>query len=166
MEEIKNMEKAADMVSAPALKKSAGKSERKNDSSKEAQVIRCFLESVGMYEADALRVSIAIADGKTSCDDMPHDDRIAVNRYLNYGLNNNQRSTEMIQGHRVSRSFLLMKRVADYVDKQQAILLGQSLFTIAVCKKDIDEVYNNFDKRPGGNAVSTANTNVNATAKP
>ena len=38
MEEIKNMEKAADMVSAPALKKSAGKSERKNDNSKEAQV--------------------------------------------------------------------------------------------------------------------------------
>ena len=89
-----------------------------------------------------------------------------MNRYLNYGLSNNQRSTEMIQGHRVSRSFLLMKRVADYVDKQQAILLGQSLFTIAVCKKDIDEVYNNFDKRPGVNAVSPANTNVNATAKP
>ena len=66
MEEIKNMEKAADMVSAPALKKSAGKSERKNDNSKEAQVIRGFLESVGMYEADAIRVSIAIADGKTS----------------------------------------------------------------------------------------------------
>lgn len=36
MAEIKNMEKAADMVSAPALKKSAGKSERKNDNSKEA----------------------------------------------------------------------------------------------------------------------------------
>ena len=166
MDEIKNMEQVADIASAPALKKSAGKSERKNDSSKEAQVIRCFLESVGMYEADALRVSIAIADGKTSCDDMLHDDRIAVDRYLNYGLNNNQRSTEMIQGHRVSRSFLLMKRVADYVDKQQAILLGQSLFTIAVCKKDIDEVYKNFDKRPSADAVSPANTNVNATTKP
>lgn len=165
MEEIKNMELAAGMASAPALKKSAGKSERKNDSSKEAQVVRGFLESVGMYEADALRVSIAIADGKTSGDDMLHDDRMAVNRYLNYGLNNNQRSTEMIQGHRVSRSFLLMKRVADYVDKQQAILLGQSLFTIAVCKKDIEEVYNNFDKRPGANAATSVNANVNTTAK-
>ena len=51
MDEIKNMELAADMASAPALKKSAGKSERKNDSSKEAQVIRGFLESVGMSEA-------------------------------------------------------------------------------------------------------------------
>lgn len=166
MEEIKNMELAAGTASAPALKKSAGQSERKNDSSKEAQVVRGLLESAGMYEADALRVSIAIADGKTSGDDMLHDDRIAVNRYLNYGLSNNQRSTEMIQGHRVSRSFLLMKRVADYVDKQQAILLGQSLFTIAVCKKDIDEVYKNFDKRPSADAVSPANTNVNATAKP
>ena len=105
MEENKNMGQVADMASAPALKKSAGKSERKNDNSKEAQVIRGFLESVGMYEADALRVSIAIADGKTSGDDMLHDDRIAVNRYLNYGLHNSQRSTEMIQAHRVSRSF-------------------------------------------------------------
>ena len=160
MDENKNMEQVADMASAPALKKSTGKSERKNDCSKDAQVIRSFLESVGMYEADALRVSIAIADGKTSCDDMPHDDRIAVNRYLNYGLNNSQRSMEMIQAHRVSRSFLL-----DYVDKQQAILLGQSLFTIAVCKKDIEEVYNNFDKRPGANAVTSVNANVNTTAK-
>ena len=165
MDENKNMGQVADMASAPALKKSAGKSERKNDCSKDAQVIRSFLESVGMYEGDALRVSIAIADGKTSCDDMPHDDRIAVNRYLNYGLHNSQRSTEMIQAHRVSRSFLLMKRVADYVDKQQAILLGQSLFTIAVCKKDIEEVYNNFDKRPGANAVTSVNANVNTTAK-
>ena len=165
MDEIKNMEQVADMASAPALKKSAGKSERKNDSSKDAQVIRGFLESVGMYEADALRVSIAIADGKTSGDDMLHDDRIAVNRYLNYGLSNNQRSTEMIQAHRVSRSFLLMKRAADYVDKQQAILLGQSLFTIAVCKKDIDDVFNHFDKRPGANAVSPVNTTINSTVK-
>lgn len=44
MDENKNMEQVADMASAPALKKSAGKSERKNDCSKDAQVIRSFLE--------------------------------------------------------------------------------------------------------------------------
>ena len=66
MEQSKNMEQAGAASAVPTEKKN--ESRKREVSGKDAQVIRVFLESVGIYEADALRVSIAIADGKATAE--------------------------------------------------------------------------------------------------
>ena len=58
MEQSKNMEQAGAASAVPTEKKN--ESRKREVSGKDAQVIRVFLESVGIYEADALRVSIEI----------------------------------------------------------------------------------------------------------
>ena len=64
MELNKSMEQAEVASTVPTEKKN--ESRKREVSGKDAQVIRTFLESVGIYEADALRVGIAIADGKAT----------------------------------------------------------------------------------------------------
>ena len=64
MEQIKNMEQAGATSVVSTGKKY--ESRKRETSGKDVQAIRSFLESLSVYEADALRVSIAIADGKLS----------------------------------------------------------------------------------------------------
>lgn len=64
MEMNKNMEQSEAASSVPTVKKN--ESRKREVSGKDVQAIRTFLESVGIYEADALRVSIVIADGKAT----------------------------------------------------------------------------------------------------
>ena len=66
MEQNRNMEQGGTTATVPAEKKNENR--KREVSGKDAQIIRAFLESVGIYEADALRVSIAIADGKMTAD--------------------------------------------------------------------------------------------------
>ena len=83
MEENRNMEQTGAASVVPTGKKY--ESRKRETSGKDVQVIRSFLESLSVYEADALRVSIAIADGKTTATNISSDDRLALNRYLNSG---------------------------------------------------------------------------------
>ena len=64
MEENKNMEQAGAASAIHAEKKN--ESRKREASGKDVLAIRSFLESLGVYEADALRVGIAIADGKAT----------------------------------------------------------------------------------------------------
>lgn len=66
MEQNRNMEQCGTAAAVPTEKKNENR--KREVSGKDAQIIRAFLENVGIYEADALRVSIAIADGKVSAD--------------------------------------------------------------------------------------------------
>lgn len=60
--------------------------------------IRPFLESLNVYEADALRAGIAIADGRTTAANISADDRLALNRYLNSGKDNERMTADNAQG--------------------------------------------------------------------
>ena len=121
--------------------------EKKNDSrkretiGKDVQAIRTFLASVGIYEADALRVSIAIADGKVTADSISSDDRLALNRYLNSGTDNDRMTADNAQGHRLNRAFGLLERVADFCEKQQLVTVNKVLLSVAVNAEDISHAY-------------------------
>lgn len=88
MEQNRNMEQAGTTAAVPAEKKNENR--KRETVGKDVQAIRTFLESVGIYEADALRVSIAIADGKITIDNISGDDRLALNRYLNSSTDNDR----------------------------------------------------------------------------
>ena len=95
MEQSKNMEQAGAASAVPIEKKN--ESRKREVSGKDVQAIRTFLESVGIYEADALRVSIAIADGKATAGSISADDRLALNRYLNSGTDNERLTADNAQ---------------------------------------------------------------------
>lgn len=99
MEQNRNMEQGGTAATVPAEKKNENR--KREVSGKDAQIIRAFLESVGIYEADALRVSIAIADGKVSADNISADDRLALNRYLNSSTDNDRLTADNVQGQSV-----------------------------------------------------------------
>ena len=70
------MEQAGAASVVPTGKKY--ESRKREASGKDMQAIRSFLESLSVYEADALRVSIAIADGKATATNISSDDRLAL----------------------------------------------------------------------------------------
>ena len=121
---------------------------RRESGVKEIRAIRTFLESAGIYEADALRVSIAIADGKVTADNISADDRLALNRYLNSGENNERLTAENAQEHRMGRVFGLLERAADFCDKRQLVTVNRTLLSVAVNPADISRAVSSLDRRP------------------
>ena len=75
MDQIKNMEQAGAASVVPTGKKY--ESRKRETSGKDVLAIRSFLESLSVYEADALRVGIAIADGKTTATNISLLERVA-----------------------------------------------------------------------------------------
>lgn len=158
MEQNRNMEQGGTAVSVPTEKKNENR--KREISGKDIQAIRSFLESVGIYEADALRVSIAIADGKVTTENISADDRLALNRYLNSGTDNDRMTADNAQGHRLNRAFGLLERVADFCDKQQLVTVNRALLSVAVNAGDISHAVSSLAKRQAsvqptqGNAAS------------
>ena len=163
MEQNRNMEQGGTAAAVPAEKKSENR--KREVSGKDAQIIRTFLESVGIYEADALRVSIAIADGKVSADNISSDDRLALNRYLNSSTDNDRLTADNVQGHRLNRAFGLLERVSDFCDKQQLVTVNKVLLSIAVNAEDISRAVSNLYKRPTSVQPTHANTGNNGAGK-
>ena len=102
MEENRNLEQAGAVSVVSTGKKY--ESRKRETSGKDVQAIRSFLESISVYEADALRVSIAIADGKATATNISSDDRLALNRYLNSGKDNERMTADNAQEHRLNRA--------------------------------------------------------------
>ena len=163
MEQNRNMEQIGTVAAVPTEKK---KENRKREiGGKDVQVIRTFLESVGIYEADALRVSIAIADGKATSDNISPDDRLAINRFLNSGKDNDRLTADNAQEHRLNRAFLLLERVAEFCDKRQLVSVNKALLSIAVNATDISRAVSSLDKRPVPGQPFSGNTNSNGVNK-
>jgi len=156
MEQNKNMEQGGTAVVVPAEKKNENR--KREVSGKDVQIIRAFLESVGIYEADALRVSIAVADGKVSAENISADDRLALNRYLNSSTDNDRMTADNAQGHRLNRAFGLLERVSDFCDKQQLVTVNKVLLSIAVNAGDINRAVSSLDKRPASVQPTQGNT--------
>jgi len=157
------MEQGGTAAAVPAEKKNENR--KREVSGKDAQIIRAFLESVGIYEADALRVSIAIADGKVTAENISGDDRLALNRYLNSSTDNNRLTADNVQGHRLNRAFGLLERASDFCDKQQLVTVNRALLSIAVNAEDINRAVSNLDKRPASVQPSQGNTVGSGTNK-
>lgn len=162
MEENKNMEQAG-VTSAITEKKN--ESRKREASGKDVLAIRSFLESLSVYEADALRVSIAIADGKTIASNISADDRLALNRYLNSGKDNERMTAENVQEHRLNRAFQLLERVSEFCDKRQLVTVNRSLLSIAVDAADISRAVSSLDKRPALGQQFPNNTGTNGAGK-
>lgn len=156
MEQNRNIEQGGTAAAVPAEKKNENR--KREVSGKDAQIIRAFLESVGIYEADALRVSIAIADGKMTAENISADDRLALNRYLNSSTDNDRMTADNAQGHRLNRAFGLLERVSDFCDKQQLVTVNKVLLSIAVNAEDISCAVSSLDKRPASVQPTQANT--------
>lgn len=166
MEQNRNMEQGGTAAAVSTEKKND--SRKRETIGKDVQAIRTFLASVGIYEADALRVSIAIADGKVTADNISSDDRLALNRYLNSGTDNDRMTADNAQGHRLNRAFGLLERVADFCEKQQLVTVNKVLLSVAVNADDISHAVSSLAKRQAsvqptqGNA---ANNGANGTGK-
>ena len=146
MEQTKNMEQAGAASVVSTEKKN--ESRKRDANGKDVLAIRSFLESLNVYEADALRVGIAIADGKTTAANISADDRLALNRYFNSGKDNERMTTDNAQEHRLNRAFQLLERVAEFCDKRQLVTVNRSLLSIAMDAADISRAVSSLDKRP------------------
>ena len=144
MEKDKNIEQAGMDAAVPTVKKNGNS--RRESGVKEIQAIRTFLESAGIYEADALRVGIAIADGKVTADNISADDRLALNRYLNSGRDNERLTVDNAQEHRIGRVFGLLERVSDFCDKRQLVAVNRTLLSVAVTPADISRAVSSLDR--------------------
>lgn len=163
MEQNRNMEQGGTAAAVPAEKKNENR--KREVSCKDAQIIRAFLESVGIYEADALRVSIAIADGKVSADNISADDRLALNRYLNSSTDNDRLTADNAQGHRLNRAFGLLERVSEFCDKQQLVTVNRALLSIAVNAEDINRAVSSLAKHPASVQTVQVNNGHTGTGK-
>ena len=163
MEQDKNMEQAGMDAAVPTVKKNGNS--RRESGVKELQAIRTFLESAGIYEADALRVSIAIADGKVTADNISADDRLALNRYLNSGRDNERLTADNAREHRMGRVFGLLERAADFCDKRQLVAVNRTLLSVAVNPADISRAVSSLDKRPATGQPLQENTVCNGAGK-
>ena len=163
MEENRNLEQAGAVSVVSTGKKY--ESRKRETSGKDVQAIRSFLESISVYEADALRVSIAIADGKATATNISSDDRLALNRYLNSGTDNERLTADNAQEHRLNRVFKLLERVAEFCDKRQLVTVNKALLSIAVNAMDISRAVSSLDKRPAPGQPFSGNTNGNGANK-
>ena len=163
MEENRNLEQAGAVSVVSTGKKY--ESRKRETSGKDVQAIRSFLESISVYEADALRVSIAIADGKATATNISSDDRLALNRYLNSGTDNERLTADNAQEHRLNRVFGLLERVTEFCDKRQLVTVNKALLSIAVNATDISRAVSSLDKRPAPGQPFSGNTNGNGANK-
>ena len=101
--------------------------------------IRQFLDGLQPYEADALRISLKIADGVMCASNMSTDDRLAMNRYLNCGIRREQSSAEQILALRLGRAVALLQSASQYCDKSQMNMLYEAVTALAANNADIED---------------------------
>ena len=163
MEQNKSMERQGTAVAVPTEKKNENR--KREIGGKDVQAIRTFLGSVGIYEADAMRVGIAIADGKATADSISADDRLALNRYLNKGTDNERLTADNAQEHRLNRAFSLLERVAEFCDKRQLVTVYKALLSIAVNTTDIGRAVSSLDKLAASGQLFPGNAKGNGADK-
>ena len=118
-----------------------------------------------MHVGETLGVGIAIADGKATAESISADDRLALNRYLNSGTDNERLTADNAQEHRLNRVFGLLERVTEFCDKRQLVTVNKALLSIAVNATDISRAVSSLDKRPASGQPFPGSTNGNGVNK-
>ena len=110
--------------------------------------VLAFLNSCTLYQADAVRVMVSHATGNGKYEDIDPDDRLAVNRFLNHGMNKgNTPSTDAVMKFRVERSEVLMNSVTQFCTQSQILKATVALMRITT---DAGDVRKAFEKLPEG----------------
>lgn len=158
----------SDKVVAVAVtnKKGTTSKEPKAQSEKDAKIIRQFLEGVGPYEADALRIAIGLADGKAAIATLSNEDLLAINRYLNNGLTRESPNSLQIQTHRIHRATNLSKRAADFCSKHQLLAVQEAFIGLAINSTYVDRARAGLDKMAGVREPMQAGEHVTSTNSP
>ena len=140
-------------------KESTGKVS-KTLSDMEAKVIRRFLQNLGPYEADALRIAIAMADGKVDITTLTSDEQLALNRYMNSGMNKGQSDSWEVEFHRSHRALQLCKRMEDYCNELQQLAIFVDLTEFAFNTAHVEEARAGLEKIAGTRTGQSILTSV------
>ncbi|WP_155950036.1 hypothetical protein [Prevotella sp. P6B4] len=146
-------------VADSTRKESTGK-ESKTLSEKDAKVIRKFLQEVGPYEADALRIAIAMADGKVDITTLTSDEQLALNRFMNNGVNKGQSDSWEVEFHRSHRALQLCKRMEDYCNELQLLTIFVDLTEFAFNTAHVEEARAGLEKIAGTRTGQSILTSV------
>lgn len=126
--------------------KRSSKTEKKKDDG--LQIIREFLRSLTPFQADALRVTIDVAENKSTLESMSPNDLIAVNRYLNQEYyKEDGTEVQKIQAHRQNRGVLLLKTVGNYVSKDDIIHISGIIMRLTADASSIKHFGDNLPSR-------------------
>ncbi|WP_139294761.1 hypothetical protein [Xylanibacter ruminicola] len=126
----------------------------------EAKVIRRFLQNLGPYEADALRIAIAMADGKVDITTLTSDEQLALNRYMNSGMNKGQSDSWEVEFHRSHRALQLCKRMEDYCNELQLLAIFVDLTEFAFNTAHVEEARAGLEKIAGTRTGQSILTSV------
>lgn len=135
---IQNVEQTIKVMDAPALPRK----EKKNriiDESRTIEIERKLLSSLGIHEADALAVCIAIGAGNQEAAAVKGSDRHRLNLYLNAGTNRKEMSAQELSEHRQARARQLVKSAIRYLDKEEMTAAMFTVSEIARYRTDIDD---------------------------
>ncbi|SDQ35886.1 hypothetical protein SAMN04487826_1408 [Prevotella sp. khp1] len=146
-------------VADSTRKESTGKVS-KTLSDMEAKVIRRFLQNLGPYEADALRIAIAMADGKVDITTLTSDEQLALNRYMNSGMNKGQSDSWEVEIHRSHRALQLCKRMEDYCNELQLLAIFVDLTEFAFNTAHVEEARAGLEKIVGTRTGQSILTSV------
>ena len=143
---------------ADSSKKESSRKESTTLSEKDAKTIRKFLQELKPYEADALRIAIAVADGKVDTKLFPSDEQMVLNRYMNNGMTKDQSSPQQVQSHRIHQASQLCKRTAYYCNKLQLLSVYETLMEFAVNATYIEQARAGLDKMAATRTGQSAST--------
>lgn len=138
-------------INVPAQKDNGGKNGGKQprarrDIKAEAAHVLAFLNSCTPYQADAVRVTVSHATGSGRYEDIDEADRLAVNRFLNHGMNKtNTLTADAVMPFRVGRSEVLLNTVTQFCNQTQALKATVALMRITT---DAEAVKTAFARLP------------------
>lgn len=104
-----------------------------------------FLNSCTLYQADAVRVMVSHTTGNGKYEDIDPADRLAVNRFLNHGMNKgNTSSTDAVMKFRVERSEVLLNAVTPFCTQPQALKATIALMRITTDAEAVKKAFENL----------------------
>ena len=125
-------------VKDTAAQETASQQEAKNKRKPQSQIIREFLESLGAYEADAIRVVITASSKPMGIDSLTADDKAHINRYLNCGLKKEDAQGNRILVYRHKRALDLSEKITRYIDKSLLPSAYNTLTMLAINDTDVN----------------------------
>lgn len=131
-------------------KKTSTKEKCAVDSLKSAQrTIYEFLVNCTPFQADAVRVMITHGFGEGELSDINVDDILAVNRFLNYGMNkSNTKTQEEVYMHRHKRMGVLLELLKPFLIEEAGTRITLAVVMIASNPQDVSKAFSSLPVPP------------------
>lgn len=101
---------------------------------KYAKAIYNFMVNSNPCELEALRGVIIAINFET----VENEEKYAINRFLNHGMNNLQISQEAVMAHRIGRSNQLLQSVSRFLDKEQLVSASKLLSNLSIDRESVE----------------------------